>query len=180
MTLDLSNRTYYTRFSRDIFMFSYLMAGINFKDIALLKWANIVNGRIYYNRKKTGKVMNCKLSTEALRIIERYSKTHAQDGYIFLILDKREHKTERQILNRVHKVLKKINAHLNELGTEIGLNIPLTTYVARHTFATVMKRSGVSMELISESLGHSNLTTTQIYLDSFENSQMDEAMQNLV
>ncbi len=81
MALDLSNRTYYTRFSRDIFMFSYLMAGINFKDIALLKWVNIVNGHIYYNRKKTGKVMNCKLSTEALRIIERYSKTHAQDGY---------------------------------------------------------------------------------------------------
>ena len=60
MSLDLSARSYYTRFSRDIFIFSYLMAGINFKDIALLKWANIVNGRIYYNRKKTGKVMTYK------------------------------------------------------------------------------------------------------------------------
>lgn len=55
-----------------------------------------------------------------------------------------------------------------------------TTYVARHTFATVLKRSGVNIAIISESLGHSDLSTTQIYLDSFENDQIDEAMQNLL
>ncbi|MCI6050807.1 MAG: tyrosine-type recombinase/integrase [Phocaeicola plebeius] len=54
------------------------------------------------------------------------------------------------------------------------------TYVARHTFATVLKRSGVNIAIISESLGHSDLSTTQIYLDSFENSQIDAAMQNLL
>ena len=54
------------------------------------------------------------------------------------------------------------------------------TYVARHTFATVLKRSGVNIAIISESLGHSDLSTTQIYLDSFENSQIDAAMQHLL
>ena len=54
------------------------------------------------------------------------------------------------------------------------------TYVARHTFATVLKRSGVDIGIISESLGHSDLKTTQIYLDSFENTQIDAAMQNLL
>ena len=57
---------------------------------------------------------------------------------------------------------------------------PITFHVARHTFATVLKRSGVNIAIISESLGHSDLSTTQIYLDSFENSQIDAAMQNLL
>ena len=66
------------------------------------------------------------------------------------------------------------------MGKELKININLTTYVARHTFATVLKRSGVDIGIISESLGHSDLKTTQIYLDSFENTQIDAAMQNLL
>ena len=61
-----------------------------------------------------------------------------------------------------------------------GLHVNLTTYVARHTFATILKRSGVNIAIISESLGHSDLETTQIYLGSFENSQIDEAMKSLL
>lgn len=83
-------------------------------------------------------------------------------------------------MERVKKTLKHVNKRLHELSEEIGLHTPLTTYVARHTYATVLKRSGVSVALISESLGHSDLSTTQIYLDSFENSQIDAAMQHLL
>ena len=75
---------------------------------------------------------------------------------------------------------RKVNRELKTLGEQIGMEMPLTTYVARHTFATVLKRSGVNIAIISESLGHSDLSTTQIYLDSFENSQIDAAMQNLL
>ena len=80
----------------------------------------------------------------------------------------------------MHKVLGKVNRELKKLGEQIGLQIPLTTYVARHTYATVLKREGVNVALISESLGHSNIQTTQIYLDPFENSQIDEAMKHLL
>jgi len=80
----------------------------------------------------------------------------------------------------VCKVLKHVNKALHEWSRLLGLKIELTTYVARHTFATVLKRSGVNIAIISESLGHSDLSTTQIYLDSFENSQIDAAMQNLL
>ena len=73
-----------------------------------------------------------------------------------------------------------MNANLKQLALLAGIKAPLTTYVARHTFATVLKLSGVSTEIISESLGHSDVTTTQIYLDSFENRQIDEAMRNLL
>ena len=180
--LELSeDSSFYLRFARDIFLFSYYTAGINFKDIASLKWCDIQNNRIYYQRHKTSKEMSCQLIPEAMQIIERYgSPFYDDEDYIFPILNVQTHKTELQIHNRVHKVLGQINSNLKELSKMIGLKIPLTTYVARHTFATVLKRSGVNIAIISESLGHSDLATTQIYLDSFENSQIDEAMKNLL
>ena len=174
-------RTNYAEFARDIFLFSYYTAGINFTDVATLRYCDIVDGRIYYSRHKTQKLLSFQLVPNAMQIIEKYSKSnHAQEDYIFPILDRSEHKTAQQIFNRTHKVLRKVNRELKMLGEQIGLEMPLTTYVARHTYATVLKRSGVSVALISESLGHSDLSTTQIYLDSFENSQIDAAMQHLL
>lgn len=178
--LDLSERDFYTQLAKDIFLFSYFMAGINFKDIALLTYGDIDNGRIYYARRKTGKMMNCCLTEQAQEIIDKYHTDQVEEDYIFPILDRNVHTTEKQILERVKKTLKHVNKRLHELSEEIGLHTPLTTYVARHTYATVLKRSGVSVALISESLGHSDLSTTQIYLDSFENSQIDAAMQHLL
>ena len=82
--------------------------------------------------------------------------------------------------NRVHKICYQVNKELHLIAKEVGITLELTTYVARHSFATVLKKSGVSIALISEALGHSDLSTTQIYLDSFDNSQIDEAMKNLL
>ena len=150
------------------------------KTLPLLTYGDIDNGRIYYARRKTGKMMNCCLTEQAQEIIDKYHTDQMEEDYIFPILDRNVHTTEKQILERVKKTLKHINKRLHELSEKIGLHTPLTTYVARHTYATVLKRSGVSVALISESLGHSDLSTTQIYLDSFENSQIDAAMQHLL
>lgn len=73
-----------------------------------------------------------------------------------------------------------MNRALGEIGKELKIPIKLTTYVARHSYATVLKRSGVPTSIISESLGHSSERVTQIYLDSFENERMDEALRNLL
>lgn len=174
-------RSRYAEFARDIFLFSYFSAGINFKDIATLRHADMDEGRIYYRRHKTGKPMTCRLHPLAQQIIDKYiRKGSSQEDYIFPILDRHEHRTEQQIHNRVHKVLVHINRELKAWSKLLGLTTTLTTYTSRHTYATVLKRSGVSVALISESLGHSDLSTTQIYLDSFENAQIDEAMQHLL
>ena len=175
------SNSFYLHFARDIFMFSYYMAGMNFNDIAKIRYADIQNERVYYSRSKTSKEMSCHLMPEAKRIIDKYSYPYnADEDYVFPILNKHIHITEQQVFNRVHKALGKVNINLKTLSAMIGLKTPLTTYVARHTFATVLKRSGVNIAIISESLGHSDLATTQIYLDSFENSQIDEAMQHLL
>ena len=164
--------------SKDIFVFSYLCGGINFTDIANLTNENIQNGRLHYIRQKTKKLIKIGIPQEAMLIIEKYSKE--SKGYLFPILDSKIHKTALQKQNRIHKILGKVNKNLKLLAAQLGVEANLTTYVARHSFASVLKKSGVNIALISEALGHSDLATTQIYLDSFDNEQVDEAMKNLL
>ena len=161
----------------DVFVFSYLNAGINFIDIAKLKHSNIVESHLIYNREKTKKLIHIPLQPKALEIIAKYQSD--KSPYLFPILSP-FHKTEVQIANRLHKVLAKINRHLKKIGEKLKLPIPLTTYVARHSYATVLKRAGVSTSIISESLGHSSERVTQIYLDSFDNEQINKALKNLL
>ena len=168
----------YMELSKDIFVFSYLCGGINFTDIANLTNENIQNGRLHYIRQKTKKPIKIGIPQEAMQIIEKYSKE--SKGYLFPILDSKIHKTALQKQNRIHKILGKVNKNLKLLAAQLGVEANLTTYVARHSFASVLKKSGVNIALISEALGHSDLATTQIYLDSFDNEQVDEAMRNLL
>lgn len=170
----------YLEFGRDLFLFSYLSCGINLTDMAKLQYSNIRDGRLTYKRQKTHRLINVQLQPLALQIIEkyRYGKTDQSD-YVFPILDK-SHKTETQKRDRIHKAMKATNRALKRIGDKLGLSIEITTYVARHSYATVLKRSGVGIAIISESLGHSSEKVTQIYLDSFENTQIDEAMKNLL
>ena len=165
------------RLAIDVFIFSYLNAGINFIDIAKLKHSNIIENQLIYNREKTKKLISIPLQAETMDIIAKYKDN--ESPYIFPILSP-FHLTEIQIANRLHKVLAKVNKYLKEIGEKLELPIPLTTYVARHSYATVLKRAGVSTSIISESLGHSSERVTQIYLDSFDNEQINDAMKNLL
>lgn len=124
----------YLDFARDIFLFSYLSAGINFKDIATLRYCDMDEERIYYARHKTSKEMTCHLSEQSKAIIGKYAKSdHADEDYIFPILDRRIHKTEQQIYDRVRKVLKHVNKALHEWSRLLGLKIELTTYRLSHS-----------------------------------------------
>lgn len=170
----------YTRLAIDLFTFSYFMAGINFVDMAHLKGANIVDNRLIYTRQKTNKLIRLPLQEKAKEIIQKHiSPFYDDNDYIFPILSA-FHKTEMQQRNRLHKVLSNVNKRLKKVGKELKIPIDLTTYVARHSYATVLKRSGVSTSIICESLGHSSEKVTQYYLDAFENSQIDDAMKNLL
>ena len=93
MSLDLSGERQYMQFARDIFMFSYFGAGINFSDIALLRYCDISEGRIRYIRKKTGKEISFPLSDAGKEIIRKYSRLDATNAdYIFPILDRKIHR----------------------------------------------------------------------------------------
>lgn len=172
----VKGKDFYTRLAVALFTFSYFMGGINFVDMAYLTEKNIAGGRLLYSRKKTSKIINLPMQQRAYMVLKEYKKSN--EAYLFPILSSK-HKTEQQRLNRLHKVITKVNKALKSIGEELHIPIKLTTYVARHSYATVLKRAGVSTSIISESLGHSSEKVTQIYLDSFENNQIDKAMENL-
>lgn len=165
------------QFAIDIFTFSYIMGGINFVDIASLTKENIVDNRLVYIRHKTKKLIQLPLQEKSIELLEKY---HDDDNlYLFPILMS-YHKTEQQKFNRVHKVIASVNKRLKNIGKELHIPIKVTTYVARHSHATILKKSGVATSLISESLGHSSEKVTQIYLDDFGNDQIDNALKNLL
>ena len=167
----------YICFTIDLFAFTYYCGGINFIDIANLTQANIIEDKLIYKRHKTGKLIKIPLQQQAIELIKKYHNKDSQ--YLFPILSN-FHETEIQKANRIHKVITKVNKRLKEIGEELNLPIPLTTYVARHSQATVMKKAGVSTAVICEIMGHSSERVTQIYLDSFDNEQINQAMKNLL
>lgn len=152
------------------FMFSYYTMGINFKDMALLKKENIYYGRIKYKRAKTGGDFDVKISVEMQKIIDFFDNG---DSYVFPILND-FHQTERQISDRIKKKRKHLNKELGKIAQIIGINIKLTTYVARHTFADTLYKKGVHIAKISKALGHANITTTEVYLKKISNTELDD------
>ena len=161
-------RDFYTRLAVDLFTFSYFMGGINFVDMAYLTGRNITEGRLIYNRRKTSKLINLPLQEEALMVLKRYEDN--SKSYLLPILSN-AHKTEQQKLNRLHKVITKVNKALKAIGEELGIPIKLTTYCSRHSYATsVCLANGVSIENVAKMLGHSNIKMTQHYARVLDSS----------
>ncbi|WP_121356170.1 site-specific integrase [Flavisolibacter nicotianae] len=167
--------------AKHIFLFSYYCRGMNFTDIAFLKWSDIQNGRLTYVRQKTKERFSLGLLEPAHDILAHYKEKNQveKSAYIFPILRER-HKTPTAIYNRKVKMLRKINQDLKAIALFCGIDAELTTYVARHSFATILKRQGVNTSLISEMLGHDSEKTTQVYLDSFESKILDEISKGLL
>ncbi len=175
--LAYKSNNHYMRFPIDVFAFTYYCGGINFIDIANLTQANIMENKLIYKRHKTGKLIKIPLQPQAIELIKKYHNT--ESPYLFPILSP-FHKTDEQKANRIHKVITKVNERLKQIGEALNLPITLTTYVARHSQATVMKKAGVPTAVIREIMGHSSERVTQIYLDSFDNEQINSAMKNLL
>jgi len=168
--------------SCNYFMFSYLGRGINFQDIARLKWSSIKDGRVEFVRYKTRSKVQDKssfaITQELAEILSWYRRNNTQlhNPYVFPILNA-SHDTEVKIYNRIKKVRKQVNASLRGIGEHLGLSVKITTYVARHSFASVAKNElKVSESMISEMLGHQDLETTKAYLAQWPDEDKDKAV----
>ena len=157
--------------ARDIFLFSFYMRGMSFKDIAFLSVSSIVGERLYYSRQKTAQKLNIKITDKAWEIIRKYNDLSDRTSYIFPLIQYPGKNEYHQYKNAYREV----NRRLKLIGTMLHFHFPLTTYVARHSWASIAKRSGIPISVISEGLGHDSERTTQIYLDSFENNVLDAA-----
>lgn len=163
---------------KNYFLFSFYNMGMNFIDIALLKWENITNGRIEYARSKTSKRYTIKLLPQTEEILNHYKNNSHKSNYVFPILNSGI--DEGQIQSRIKNARGRFNEKLKLLAKEVGIDTNLTSYVARHSWASILRRNGISTSIISDGLRHGSLKTTEIYLDSFINPELDEANEGII
>ena len=166
--LNLSN-TPKLDFARDIFLFSFYMRGMSFIDIAYLQKTNLSGGYISYNRKKTGQQMTIKWEKEMEEIANKY--VSQSDTFLFPIIERNDGTERKQYLNKMLL----INRRLKVIAEKIALSVPLTMYVARHSWASIAQSNNIPINAISLGMGHDKEETTRIYLASIQTDVIDNA-----
>lgn len=182
--LEYPLQTDFEKRCRDLWFFSYLCNGININDMLKLKFKNIVAGEVHFIRQKTirttkkQKEIAATFLPEMEAIIERWGNPdHKPDNYVFPFLKGvRDPKDQKRVIQNVTRL---INKKMAIISKALDMN-PISTYTARHSYATVLKRSGANIAFISESLGHSDLRTTENYLASFESEERAKNAQKLL
>lgn len=156
-------------FARDMFMISFMLRGMSFIDMSYLKKADLRNGFITYRRRKTGQQLTIEWTNEMQMILDKYPENNTD--YLLPII-KNTGINERFAYKNSGD---KINRNLKKVAEIVGISMPLTLYIARHSWATIAKTSGIPLSVISEGLGHDNEMTTKIYLASLDSSVIDRA-----
>jgi site-specific recombinase XerD len=164
---------------KNYFTFSYFTRGINFVDMMKLKKENIKEDKFEYVRSKTKSRFIVKILPPVRAILDYYLSRGLNTDYVFPILLKND-LTPIQIENRKHKTLSKFNKDLKELAKLAEVDKNVTSYVIRHSFATNSKQMGISADVISQSMGHSNVNITNSYLKDFEDDVIDDANEKLL
>lgn len=155
-------------FARDIFLFSFYTRGMSFIDIAYLKKKDLSNGILKYSRKKTGQTLTIKWEKEMQEIVYKHNTCDSE--YMLPII------TNQAELRKSYKsAAHAVNVNLKKVGYTLGLEIPLTTYVARHSWASIAKSKNISIATISDAMGHDSEKTTRIYLATLDTSAVDKA-----
>ena len=156
-------------FARDMFLMSFYLRGMSFIDMAFLKKTDLKNGYVTYRRRKTGQQLIIEWTKEMQMILDKYPENESE--YLLPII--RNPGTNERCTYR--NVGYNINYNLKTIAGMVGVTIPLTLYVARHSWASAAKAKGIPLSVISEGMGHDSETTTQIYLASLDTSVVDKA-----
>ncbi len=155
---------------RNMFLFSFYTRGMNFADIAKLRVRNIRDGRIIYIRSKTKQTISIKLDDDLNAILAHYLDEKGPDVHIFPVIT-----LEKQAAEQTMKYHAVVNHALKRWAKLLQLDPSLSFNTARHTWATLGRDKNLPIEVISEGLGHADIPTTQIYLDSFSTEVIDAA-----
>jgi len=156
-------------YARDMFLMSFYLRGMSFIDMTFLKKTDLKNGSIVYRRRKTGQQLTISWAPEMQDILDKYPDNPTQ--YLLPII-KTEGINERCAYRNIGY---NINHNLKKIAGMVGINIPLTMYVARHSWASAAKAKGIPLSVISEGMSHDSEATTQIYLASLDTSVVDKA-----
>ena len=161
--------------ARDMFVFSFCMRGMAFVDMVFLRKGNLRGGIISYTRRKTGRPLSVKMEPAALRIVERYAD--AASVYLFPVVTAEDGRTAYA---QYEAGLGRYNRCLKRISLTLGLSVSLSSYVARHSWATSARDCGIPVSVICSALGHASERTTLIYLDSLDDSVVDKANREVI
>ena len=167
-TLDLS-LTPALDYARDMFLMSFYLRGMSFIDMAFLKKSDLKNGYVTYRRRKTGQQLVIEWTKEMQMILDKYPEN--KSDYLLPIIRNSGLNERCTYRNTGYN----INHNLKRIAEMVGVTIPLTLYVARHSWASAAKAKGIPLSVISEGMGHDSEATTQIYLASLDTSVVDKA-----
>ena len=156
-------------FARDVFMFLFYCRGMSFIDAAFLKKTDIRDGILSYRRHKTSQLLRVKVVSQISELIGKYSEE--KSPYLLPIITFSGNNERKQY----EAALRRVNNALKIIARMAKLRIPLTTYVTRHTWATIAKSKNISVNIISDALGHDSISTTQVYLASIDATAIDKA-----
>ena len=153
------------RRAQDMFVLMFLLRGLPFVDLAYLRKSDLRDNVITYRRRKTGRPLSVTLTPEALELLKKYMNRDSHSPYLFSLLKSGE--GTKEAYREYQSALRWFNNSLKELARALHLKSPVTSYTLRHSWATIAKYRGVSIEMISEALGHKSIKTTQTYLKGF-------------
>lgn len=160
----------------DVLLFILYARGMVFKDVYGLTWRMVTDGHIRYRRSKTDVSIDVEIVPELEEIMERY---HLEDSpFVFPFLHEARKGCPGKELPE-ESALRRINRTARMIGRKVGLSVPLTTYVLRHTWATLMLEDSQPVELISQCMGHTSIRTTQIYLSRISSRKVDTAVDGM-
>src|SRR5579859_2916841 len=171
--------------AKDFWIFTYLCNGINMMDIARLKGKDIDAKAIRFVREKTKRtkrgdplIITAARNSHVNAILIKWGKKSlSAEEYVFSIIDNSD--TPKIARAKIQQFTKLVNKWMKRIGEDLGFDLTLTTYVARHSFATILLRSGAPMTFASQSLGHSNVITTQKYFAGFDIEAQSEYIKAL-
>ena len=157
-------------------LYALYARGMVFKDVYGLTWRMVTDGHIRYRRSKTDVSIDMEIVPELEEIMERY---HLEDSpFVFPFLHEARKGCPGKELPE-ESALRRINRTARMIGRKVGLSVPLTTYVLRHTWATLMLEDSQPVELISQCMGHTSIRTTQIYLSRISSRKVDTAVDGM-
>ena len=158
--------------AQELFILMFSLRGMPFVDLAYLRKSDLRDNVITYRRRKTGRPLSVTLTPEAMILVKKYMNRDPSSPYLFPLLKSRE--GTKEAYREYQLALRSFNQQLMLLGELLGLSDKLSSYTARHTWATLARDYGAPISVISAGLGHTSEEMTRVYLKDFDVSMLNQ------
>jgi len=166
--------------ARNVWLFSFYLAGMRVADVLKIKWDDIFDGRLHYRMNKHDKLLSLKLPEKLMPILNEYRKDKTNESdYLFPELKKTNSKNHRDVLSKTNIATKKLNKYLARIAEKAKINKKITMHIARHTFGNI-SGDKIPIQMLQKLYRHSSITTTINYQSNFIHKDTDEALDKVI